>query len=75
MQRSQFGLRSLHLKRPQRSPRGDKVRHSSTTDAARYTIKVGGMKRILKARVVPVRRLLVAVCDLLATGHDVHFHG
>ena len=31
------------------------------------------MKRILKAHVVPVRRPLLAVCDLLATGHDVHF--
>ena len=38
----------------------------------RYTIKVGGMKRILEAHVVPVRRPLLAVCDLLATGHDVH---
>ena len=39
----------------------------------RFTIKVGGIKRILKAHVVPVRRPLQAVCDLLATGHDVHF--
>ena len=39
----------------------------------RYTNKVGGMKRILKAHVVPVRRPLLVVCDLLATGHDVHF--
>ena len=39
----------------------------------RYTVKVVGMKRILKAHVVPVRRPLLPVCDLLATGHDVHF--
>ena len=31
------------------------------------------MKRILKAHVVPVRKPLLAVCDLLATGQDAHF--
>ena len=36
----------------------------------RYVVKVGGLERILKA---PVRKPLLAVCDLLATGHDVHF--
>ena len=36
-------------------------------------VKVGGLERILKAHVVPVRKPLLAVCDLLATGHDVHF--
>ena len=39
----------------------------------RYVVKVGGLERILKAHVVPVRRPQLAVCDLLATGHDVHF--
>ena len=39
----------------------------------RYVVKVGGFERILKAHVVPVRKPLLAVCDLLATGHDVHF--
>ena len=39
----------------------------------RYVVKVGGLERILKAHVVPVRKPLLAVCDLLATGHDVHF--
>ena len=37
------------------------------------TITVGGMKRILKVHVVFVRRPLLAVFDLLAIGHDVHF--
>ena len=31
------------------------------------------MKQILKAHVVPVRKPLLAVCDSLATGQDVHF--
>ena len=39
----------------------------------RDVVKVGGLERILKAHVVPVRKPLLAVCDLLATGHDVHF--
>ena len=39
----------------------------------RYVVKVGGFERILKAHVIPVRKPLLAVCDLLVTGHDVHF--
>ena len=35
----------------------------------RYVVKVAGLERILKAHMKP----LLAVCDLLATGHDVHF--
>ena len=31
-------------------------------------VKVGGLERILKAHVVPVRKPLLAVCDLLAIG-------
>ena len=31
------------------------------------------MKRIMKAHAVLVRRPLLAVFDVLATGHDVHF--
>ena len=39
----------------------------------RYVVKVGGLKRNLKAHVFPVRKPPLVVCDLLATGHDVHF--
>ena len=39
----------------------------------RYVIKVGGVQRILKANVVPFRKPLLVVGDMLTTGHDVHF--
>ena len=39
----------------------------------RYVIKVGGVQRILKANVVPMRKPFLVVGDMLTTGHDVHF--
>ena len=85
MLRSLFGPQSLHHETPTEESDesrlgvknfgpGDKngptlVNHGRR----RYVVKVGGLERILKAHVVPVQKPLLAVFDLLATGHDVHF--
>ncbi len=39
----------------------------------RYMLKIDGIERIMNTHVVPVRKPLLAVCDLLDKGHDVHF--
>eukprot|EP00974_Lingulodinium_polyedra_P048109 4619264-Lingulodinium_polyedra.AAC.1 len=39
----------------------------------RYQIRVDGVERVMKTHVVPVRKPLLAVCDLVDKGRDVHF--
>ena len=39
----------------------------------KYQLKIGELTRVANANIVPVRRPLLAMCNLIDSGHDVHF--